>query len=314
VPTPIATWNRARGVWETEQVSLLCGHSEPFSQTWPNSGTTRAGTAYAQPMWEHLTADSGSSSSPGPEGLLPTPRPQTKGGGAQPDRTWHLRPGAGGPNLVTAVAMVTGLLPTPTTQPQTGNGHARDLGSEAKTLLPTPTASDRFGPGEHGDGGMDLRTAMTLLPTTTNSAPPAVTRPGSTTRAGSAPGVTAAPTRSGDDQEMTLLPTPRATDGTKGGPNQRGSSGDLMLPSAVMLLPTPMATDYKGSSGTERRPAGDDDLPTRVERLLPTPTAQAAKHASDDRGPGSLDDFNLWSIAARLGDRTSQPSADGSAA
>ena len=33
-----------------------------------------------------------------------------------------------------------------------------------------------------------------------------------------------------------LLPTPRATDGTKGGPNQRGSSGDLMLPSAVLDL------------------------------------------------------------------------------
>ncbi len=30
-----------------------------------------------------------------------------------------------------------------------------------------------------------------------------------------------------------LLLTPRATDGTNGGPNQRGSSGDLMLPSAV---------------------------------------------------------------------------------
>ena len=38
---------------------------------------------------------------------------------------------------------------------------------------------------------------------------------------------------------VDLLPTPRATDGTKGGPNQRGSSGDLMLPSAVNLLPTP---------------------------------------------------------------------------
>lgn len=37
---------------------------------------------------------------------------------------------------------------------------------------------------------------------------------------------------------MFLLPTPRATDGTKGGPGQRGSSGDLMLPSAVHLLPT----------------------------------------------------------------------------
>jgi DNA (cytosine-5)-methyltransferase 1 len=34
----------------------------------------------------------------------------------------------------------------------------------------------------------------------------------------------------------TLMPTPRATDGTKGGPNQRGSSGDLMLPSAVCQM------------------------------------------------------------------------------
>ena len=34
-----------------------------------------------------------------------------------------------------------------------------------------------------------------------------------------------------------MLPTPRAKDGMKGGPNQRGSSsGDLMLPSAVMNL------------------------------------------------------------------------------
>lgn len=32
---------------------------------------------------------------------------------------------------------------------------------------------------------------------------------------------------------VALLPTTCATDGTKGGPNQRGSSGDLMLPSAV---------------------------------------------------------------------------------
>ena len=37
-------------------------------------------------------------------------------------------------------------------------------------------------------------------------------------------------------QGQVLLPTPRATDGTKGGPNQRGSSGDLMLPSAVVSL------------------------------------------------------------------------------
>jgi hypothetical protein len=38
------------------------------------------------------------------------------------------------------------------------------------------------------------------------------------------------------DEVEHLLPTPRATDGTNGGPNQRGSSGDLMLPSAVQWL------------------------------------------------------------------------------
>lgn len=79
-----------------------------------------------------------------------------------------------------------------------------------------------------------------------------------------------------------LLPTPRATDGTKGGPNQRGSSGDLMLPSAVMdLLPTPAATDAKGArnSTSGRREDSQhhsgDTLGDLVfdGRLLPTPVA-----------------------------------------
>ena len=57
--------------------------------------------------------------------------------------------------------------------------------------------------------------------------------------------------------ETALLPTPRVTDGTKGGPNQRGSAGDLMLPSAVMLLPTPVTTDAKGArNATADRTAG----------------------------------------------------------
>lgn len=66
---PLARWNRARGVWETATVSLLCGHSEPFSQTWPTSGMTRRGTAYELPTWEQRTGGSACSSSPG----LPTP-------------------------------------------------------------------------------------------------------------------------------------------------------------------------------------------------------------------------------------------------
>ncbi|GAB3852428.1 hypothetical protein ACFPIJ_58020 [Dactylosporangium cerinum] len=46
-----------------------------------------------------------------------------------------------------------------------------------------------------------------------------------------------------------LLPTPRATDGSKGCPAQRGSHGDLTLPSAAVRVPdrptepTDMATD-----------------------------------------------------------------------
>ena len=41
-----------------------------------------------------------------------------------------------------------------------------------------------------------------------------------------------------DEVEHLLLPTPKASDGTHGGPNSRGSKGDLTLPSAAaQLLP-----------------------------------------------------------------------------
>jgi hypothetical protein len=36
--------------------------------------------------------------------------------------------------------------------------------------------------------------------------------------------------------EPLLFPTPRASDGTKGSPNQHGSKGDLMLTSAIARL------------------------------------------------------------------------------
>ena len=172
------------------------------------------------------------------------------------------------------------LLPTPTTAPTTGNGHARNLGGEIRLmptlvvndmgagktverwdewtaevkakhnngnghgpslsiemlrLLPTPRTSDTNGAGEHGTGGLDLRTAVTLLPTP-------VARDwkgyGPSDADRHSPNLAAVP---------LLLPTPRATDGTKGGPNQRGSSGDLMLPSAVQMF-----------SGASTSPPSDD--------------------------------------------------------
>jgi hypothetical protein len=40
-------------------------------------------------------------------------------------------------------------------------------------------------------------------------------------------------------------PTPLATDGKNGGPNSRGSKGDLRLSAAVHQFPTPCARDYR---------------------------------------------------------------------
>lgn len=70
-------------------------------------------------------------------------------------------------------------------------------------------------------------------------------------------------------------------DGTKGGPNQRGSSGDLMNPKragqldevATHLLPTPTARDWKG-------PNQRQDGSCLHGALLPTPAAADGERAS----------------------------------
>ncbi|MBB6473263.1 hypothetical protein BJ992_002694 [Sphaerisporangium rubeum] len=55
---------------------------------------------------------------------------------------------------------------------------------------------------------------------------------------------------------VALLPTPKATDGTNGGPNQRGSSGDLTLPSLAIRLPTgdPTAPPYTAGNTSSAAP------------------------------------------------------------
>lgn len=72
-------------------------------------------------------------------------------------------------------------------------------------------------------------------------------------------------------EALRLLPTPRSSDGEKGGPNQRGSKGHPALPAAVVhLLPTPTTAN---SHGNEENSRGDRLLPGVVVDLLPTPTA-----------------------------------------
>ncbi|GAA2022277.1 hypothetical protein [Polymorphospora rubra] len=66
-----------------------------------------------------------------------------------------------------------------------------------------------------------------------------------------------------------LLPTPRASDGAKGCPGQRGSHGDLTLPSAAVriptrTLPTPTASDGRGPG---RHGTGGPDLRSTIANL-----------------------------------------------
>lgn len=157
-PVPLATWNPARGVWETPQVSLLCGHSVPYSDPWPTSGTTRSGSCFAPPTSEPRTGASGPSSRPGPpETLLKTPTSNIgKNGGSQ--HPAKRKSGGHGPNLADEVEWL--LLPTPkasdgikgSPNQRHGNGDMT-LPSAAASLLPTPRASDTGTPGRRPGKG-----------------------------------------------------------------------------------------------------------------------------------------------------------------
>ena len=100
-------------------------------------------------------------------------------------------------------------------------------------------------------------------------------------------------------EAQRLLPTPRATDGTKGGPNQRGSSGDLMLPSAVHLLPTPQARDYKDHQVqvAGHRPDDKDSINRAIAHLLPTPAVADVQGGRKHRSGARSDELLLNGIA-----------------
>jgi hypothetical protein len=150
--------------------------------------------------------------------LIPTPTARDwKAGSGVPERD---RP-VGDDDLTTRL-MRLDLLPTP----QTRDGDPRHLMSSA------PVAAKRF-----EEGRRNLDDAISLLPTPTADDAKA-TRNRTAGRSNPSSrhhdGQTLLDVFWTPAEDMPLLPTPRASDGEKGGPNQRGSSGDLMLPSAVM--------------------------------------------------------------------------------
>src|SRR5690606_1562134 len=85
---------------------------------------------------------------------------------------------------------------------------------------------------------------------------------------------------------VSLLPTPRASDGEKGGPNQRGSSGDPMLPNVVhKLLPTPTASEYGRNKSASPGAAVRPSLGSLVKEL--TSTGSSTPPQSADGRPSS---------------------------
>jgi hypothetical protein len=197
------------------------------------------------------------------------------------------------PELPTDVSGSSSSLPTPrASRGASGTETMYALGAERSNerrpqgevvLLPTPEAKlsdsgpDYARASTPGSGGDDLVTTLAkMLPTPTS-------RDGK------------GPNQRGDATCLhgALLPTPKATDGTKGGPNQRGSSGDLTLSSAVQplrMLPTPMAGDAKSARNS-----------TAQRHKIPPTGVHAGDTLTDILVPPT------WS-----GDRTPARSADGS--
>jgi len=97
----------------------------------------------------------------------------------------------------------------------------------------------------------------------------------------------------------SLLPTPTTIDGKSVDvANQVATRNSLQLQSITAILGMPEETwESTDLSGNKDRQNGEG---ARRRELLPTVTAQAAKHSADDRGLGSVDDSNLWAVAGRL--------------
>ena len=290
MPKQVAIWNSARDVWEIPQTEgFFCEHLDVFSETFPTSGMTASGAAYELPTWEPATPGSGYLSSPD-AALLPTVTTQdaaNNGGPSQFERNT--------PPLNTRVLM----LGTPTAA-LAGGVQTLEVqvgGRQKFKTLPTPTVSDTNGPGIHGDGGAGLED-NSLTPADTGSAAlgghsgePSAEEAGphgcdgscdsdGERAAGDGRTVTADDSGAawrGSESEHLSAPTGSASESGKrtgitpdakgfgrreGWTDQRGSSGDLTLPSASVRIGA--NTSLPSAAGNE---PSDGQLPGQLNLL-----------------------------------------------
>lgn len=224
MPNPLATWNPDRDCWETG-VEDIFGHSDVYSETWPTSGMTRNGVAFALPTWAPPTTASASSSSP-PAKTFRTPAAAEAEGGPR-DRN---RPGAT-MRLSDQVReeMEDGnlrVLKTPTSQlavnggsqhpdKRRAGGHGPTLADEVEHLLPTPTAMDA-----HSSGG-SIPSNVTLTDATVRSRMGAIPNPRHEPTGGRMPPPSTAGSPSWEDVPLPLpcSPTEASTGCPPASPN-----------------------------------------------------------------------------------------------
>jgi hypothetical protein len=238
-------------------------------------------------------AASVSSSLPGGARLLSTPDtvPEAPNTGSNSHK-------AG--NIVGLGNQVKALLPTPVTDPESANGHARDLGGEIR-LLPTTTAMDSEASG--GSSAQDVTLTDAVVRTQlgaienprhllrTPAAAEAEGGPRDRNRAGATMRLSDQIREEMEDGNIALLPTPSVANSHG---NDRNSRGELLLPGvATQLLPTPVAQP-SGNTPEEhlRKKPGREvvtDLAIIAEngliesggRLLPTPEAKNGTASPD---------------------------------
>ena len=259
---PIATWNPARGVWETTQMNLLCGHLEPWSEIWPTSGIAVNGLVYELPMQVHPITVSESS-------LLRSPTASQGEGGALGEETARARGNTVGIrdnaldiaklNGLPVSRVVDNLIPTPMsrdykgdTSPHERNGVVqtdtveRAIFHSGEIKLPTPTASDWKGANNSGSGStssVGLATKIDNLETNWGKFEPAIRR-----------------------WEHVLgrpAPLPTKPDGKEGA--HRLSSG---FTEWMMGLPEGWITDVGLSRNEELKACGNGVVPQQAEMAL----------------------------------------------
>ncbi len=273
----------------TKRMALYSKEQPPESwENWPTAGGTRNGSLFQRPMWAPVMGGLGGFVSPG-DAAWPTPDAAVHGGsntspgpaGARPNislasQQWMTphsmgttdhtgKKGSGGEFAKQATQWLTPNVPNVPnggrsvpealvqSKGMTPEGEKRTVGLESQSRFwTTPQAHDVT---ERGSGQVPTSAAGNAC--LARDARTWGTPQARDYRSPDSPDSPNYQRKLAEGYTIDLnsqaanWPSPRATDGTKGGPNQSGSKGDLMLPSAAAQWPTPAARDVKGANSAE---------------------------------------------------------------